>query len=560
MSSDPHSFLALDLGAATSSVSLIGRVGGHWRLVGHHAFPADVPVDAVVGLLLERARAADPELAAELGIEGASAVDALPRLVARSAPASSLALVTATERGLNALEAVAERTGWRLRSVSLEISDPLEITGLLLDRDVSTVLIAADEPPGADERPRLTELAALVAAASSRRPELVVVLAGSLAEHANDFGTVREPSQDVDGSTATDGEVVQLTRVESTPAGEAVLAPSTSAGDPPGSALRALLERLRAPDGDSRRGFVRATQALAEALDRRVEAIDVGLDGGIRVAASPGVAGETGTVVWGSSADAGLAPVEPDEAIVDGVLGWSTVPIDRHRMRDRLRELRLAPWSDAAGEGGPFRLAAARAALRRLVNLTPDIDRLPAADLLVVSGGAWAVAPGPAIALAIADVIRRPGVCQLAFDHARLMSPLGTIEDPGERRQMLRELSDDLLVPLGSVVMPQGLRAARSGGRLVVHGVTGSTELDLVPGGLELVDLPPGESAVAEFEFRHTVRLGARGRHFAIDVAGGLGGLLVDMRDVPLRLPDRADRRQELLAAWQDALWAGSDA
>jgi hypothetical protein len=42
-------------------------------------------------------------------------------------------------------------------------------------------------------------------------------------------------------------------------------------------------------------------------------------------------------------------------------------------------------------------------------------------------------------------------------------------------------------------------------------------------------------------------------------VAGGLGGLLVDLRDVPLRLPDRADRRRDLLAAWQAALWQGSD-
>jgi hypothetical protein len=258
------------------------------------------------------------------------------------------------------------------------------------------------------------------------------------------------------------------------------------------------------------------------------------------------------------SAEAGLAPVDPDEAVVDGVLGWSTVSIDRHRMRDRLRELRLSPWSDAAGEGGPLRLAAARAALQRLVDGTPDIDALPPADLLIISGGAWAVAPGPAIALAVVDVIRRPSVSQLAFDHARLLAPLGTIEDPGERQQMIRDLADDLLVPLGSVVMPQGLRAGRAGGRLVVHGVTGATELDLVYGGLELVDLPPGESAVAEFQFKDAVRLGARGRHFAIDVAGGLGGLLVDLRDVPLRLPERADRRQELLAAWQDALWAGS--
>ena len=54
-----------------------------------------------------------------------------------------------------------------------------------------------------------------------------------------------------------------------------------------------------------------------------------------------------------------------------------------------------------------------------------------------------------------------------------------------------------------------------------------------MPGGLELVDLAPGETAVAEFRFRDTVRLATRGRHFAVDVGGGLAGLLVDLRDVP---------------------------
>jgi hypothetical protein len=80
-----------------------------------------------------------------------------------------------------------------------------------------------------------------------------------------------------------------------------------------------------------------------------------------------------------------------------------------------------------------------------------------------------------------------------------------------------------------------------------------------VPGGLELVDLPPGEVATAEFDFRDPVRLGVRGRKFAVDVAGGLGGLLVDLRDVPLRLPDRPERRRELLDAWQESLWLTRD-
>ena len=75
-------------------------------------------------------------------------------------------------------------------------------------------------------------------------------------------------------------------------------------------------------------------------------------------------------------------------------------------------------------------------------------------------------------------------------------------------------------------------------------------QLDLMPGGLALVDLPPGTSAVAEFQFRDTIRLGARGRHFAIDVTGGLGGLVVDLRDVPLQAagtggsPGRAARNR----------------
>ena len=48
-------------------------------------------------------------------------------------------------------------------------------------------------------------------------------------------------------------------------------------------------------------------------------------------------------------------------------------------------------------------------------------------------------------------------------------------------------------------------------------------------------------------------------KHFAIDVTGGLAGLVVDLRDVPLRLPDRADLRGELLDAWQSVLVAGRD-
>ena len=124
----------------------------------------------------------------------------------------------------------------------------------------------------------------------------------------------------------------------------------------------------------------------------------------------------------------------------------------------------------------------------------------------------------------------------------------------------MADLRDELLVPLGSVLMPAAFFGTRAGGRLALHGSTGTVELDLVPGGLELVDLPPGEQAVVEAQFRDPVDLGRPGRRFAAEVTGGLGGLLVDLRDIPLRLPDRPDRRRDVLAAWQAAVWTGLDA
>ena len=139
-------------------------------------------------------------------------------------------------------------------------------------------------------------------------------------------------------------------------------------------------------------------------------------------------------------------------------------------------------------------------------------------------------------------------------DHAALLAPLGGIPDAMERRAVIADLADDLLAPLGTVVMPAGLRIGRSAGQLVVHGARSDATTELEAGELSIVPLGPGEGAVADFRFRDTVRLGGRGRGFAVDVAGGLAGLLVDLRDVPLRLPERADARREQLRTWRDAV------
>ncbi|HUP55718.1 MAG TPA: hypothetical protein VM408_09450 [Methylomirabilota bacterium] len=556
MTADPHAFLTIDHGAATVSIALIGRVAGTWRLIGSLALPAGADMDAAIDLLVARVRTADPELATTLGVTGIDGDD-LPRFEVRSRRPRRLAVVAGSERTLSRLMTTAARSGWRPSGASAESTDPLAMSRLLLDHGIDAILVGAADPPRADERSAIRELAALVAAVAVRRPEVPIILAGAMSETLDDFGDVSSrPGPTVlappAGTTAASGRGRRPLAAVTT---------SADGGDADGSPdpLSDLLLEVALPADDPRRAIGPATQALADVLHRRVESIILGHDASVRAAAEPSIGGMGKSVRLSVVPGAAVAPDEPDDAIVDGVLLWSTVPSDRHRIRDRMRELRIAPWADAAGDGAAVRMAAARAALVRLVAATADVDHGAPPDLVVCGGGIWSAVPAPTVALAHVDVIRRPGASQYALDHARLLGTLGAIPDPVERMTVIGDLIDDLLAPLGSVVIPSGLRSGRSAGSVLVHVGEGISELDLVPGGLELVDLPPGETAVAEFRFRDRVKLGARGRHFAVDVAGGLGGLLVDLRDVPLRLPDRADRRRDLLAAWQAALWQGSD-
>ncbi|HEY8439223.1 MAG TPA: hypothetical protein VIK65_11485 [Candidatus Limnocylindrales bacterium] len=543
MTSEPRAFLAVDHGAATTSAALIGRLAHRWRLIGSLALPARGDVDAIAAELVRRVHAADPELSAGIGLhpvdespDPAEVGARMPRLVAESAPARTLLALAVSERALEPLASAARKTGWRTREATLDAFDPFDLTVALLDARVDVLLVGAGDPPGADERRALDHLSAIVAGAVARRPELTVILAGAMADHL--------------GRIEPQGPTRQ---------GEILLGPAAAAGDPPGEPLKRLLDEVRGGPDDPRRAAGRIAAALADVLDRRIEILEIGFDGGLRATASPGVGGGDAEVRISIVADAGLVPPDPDDATVDRVLAWSTISLDRHRLRDRLRELRLWPWSGIAGDGARLRLAAARAALAILIEATPDQSALPAPDLVIVAGGAFAVAPGPAVALALADVVRRPAAVAIAQDHARVLGALGVIPDPVERRQALVDLVDDILTPLGSVVIPAGIRAGSSAGRLTVHAYGPPTDTDLIPGGLELVDLPPGVVATAEFAFRDPVRLGVRGRRFAVDVGGGLGGLLVDLRDVPLRLPDRPERRRELLDAWQESLWLTRD-
>jgi len=540
----PRTLAIVDAGGATLSVALVGHLDGRWRLLGSLAGPAAIDEDALLAAIAERTASADPVLAAGLGLDAGSRAD-VPRLTARSRPPGKLLVVGATERSLGLLMAEASRTSWHLISASPETHDPREMTELALDGTVDAVLLGAGDPPGPDERGALDDLAALGVAAARRRPDLRFVLCGGIRDRRA-WRAAR--ADDLDESRIVEVPAVAGRRGEE-------------------GLLRAALEGLRADPLDGRGAMRRSVASLADLLDRRVELIEVGFDGGTRILAEPGTGGGDSTTESVITAEGGLIPPEPGDDIIDGVLAWSTGNLDRHRLIDRLRELRIRPWADAAGDGARLRLAAASAALARMAAVTEHLGSRPAPDLTIVAGGAFAGAPASAIALAVAGTIRRPGATQLAWDHARLLGPIGTIDDPAERYALLADLARDALVPLGTTFV-----AAASGSRqgLGRHGRGSVGRVDLAGDGLSMsrelagdevhfMDLPPGAVARARFEFHDAVRLGRRTRSAEVEVTGGLAGLLVDLRAVPLRLPERRDRRRTMLAAWSELSWPGDD-
>jgi hypothetical protein len=107
--------------------------------------------------------------------------------------------------------------------------------------------------------------------------------------------------------------------------------------------------------------------------------------------------------------------------------------------------------------------------------------------------------------------------------------------------------------------MPAGVKAGRSAGQLRMMGAASVSEIELHPGAVQVVDLPPGRAARADLEFRDAVRLGKRGHRFSVDVGGGMCGLLVDLRDIPMRISDRPDSRRAALEAWQRGMWPEVD-
>jgi len=525
--------ILLDIGSAWTKATVVGRSTGRWRIAAHAAQPSSWPDVALVDTLAARlADSADPRLSDRLRALIAGA----PRITCHTptrAGRMALASVSADLSGLAARRA-AESAGWVVvESASLDDGRPAaERLAALQSVEVDAWLLAGGFDDESGEA--ALEMAGLVAAARGAG-QTPVLWAGS-ALMVDQVSALFEPRA-----------VRVLPNPRPSAERENVL--------PLRRYLEVLLVRLVEPGGARQLapvGFSRAVVALARTNGLRISAVDLGAQYATLITVDPRGSADSLVLASGGLASPSITSSGNPARIAHSI----PTAVDELAVADALQNLRarpdVLPHND---EELAIVHGAARALLEKMID---GQGRLEGIDLLIGGGRTIAAAPTPAQAMAIMiDGLRPLGVTQLAIDPAGALGPLGALGDDEivEGTEMLR---DDLLVPLGAAVVCRGTRPGHPAFRVTVHraGWPSIGPIEMRAGGLQVVPLARGQSAELEIELESGVTLGgrARARRVHASVLGGVVGLVLDARDIPLVLPRRIDDRRAVLAAWQDAM------
>ena len=527
--------LLVDIGSAWTKASVVGRSRGRWRIAAHLAQPTAWGDEELRRALAARlAPAADRRVADRLDdlLAGAPRISChTPRRAGR------LALAAVSEQ-LSAASAqrAAESAGWTVQAAAAA-DDGRSIAERLASLQAAEVdawlLGGGFEEGRADQA---LEMASLVAVARNGSGSPVIWAgASSLADE------VRELFE-ADAVSVVANPRPSATREDLVPLRHA---------------LEELLQRAVEPAGTRQHtpvAFRRSVAQLARSTIRRV----VGVDVGARYL-TWAQADEEGNAESRVFATGGLSAARLVTSGGPGRLARRLpIAIDELAVADALQNLHARPGTLPQTED---ELVILHAAVRQLLAQTvgdegADPDLFDDADLLIGAGRTIAAAPRPAqAAQLLLDGIRPLGVTQLALDAAGALAPLGALED-GEIAEGMGALRDDLLVPIGTSVVCRGGRPGQIVMRVRVRraGWPEIGPIELRGGQLQLLSLTRGHEAELDIELLNGATLGA-GRHTArvqATAAGGLVGLMLDARGIPLVLPRRSDDRRAVLAGWRD--------
>jgi hypothetical protein len=571
-----ESVLAADCGSVTTSVALLDRADGAFRLIARGQAPSsfetpwsDVTlgvrqairqIEEVTGrrLLDEQTNLITPQ---QMGGEG---IDAFVLASSAGAPLRLLLVGLMTDFSLPSARYVAVGTYAVIENTLSLLDDKGSDTEAqmlaLLGSRPEVVLIVG----GADKRTREPILAAtrVLALACSVEEEAArpqVLFAGHpelRPQVAEILGTTLEllavddirPAPDSEDSAAALMELENLYR-------------ERKMGRVPG--FGALSAWSPVPAVPAARAFGYVVRYLAEFHNRNV----IGIDVGSMAVTVAGVLDRRFSLITRSDLGVGYSiggvlKRTSVENILRWVPGEIELEIDRARNILLNKELHPATMPQLRDEL-LLEQALAKEAMRlawqdmqerwAMLGLSPGVSAQRERDLIVGAGSLLAHAPTPGqVALMLLDVIQPTVLSDIVIDVANLTVPLGAVAtvQPLAAAQVIHQ---DAFLALGTVVVPVGTAAEGETALNVgiIYQDNRTLEIEVPFGSLEVIPLPVGEEA--RLELRPTRRFDVGqgpGRAAETDVRGGAAGVMIDARGRPLPLPDDLETCRAKVQEW----------
>lgn len=241
---------------------------------------------------------------------------------------------------------------------------------------------------------------------------------------------------------------------------------------------------------------------------------------------------------------------------------WLTIPASDAEVSDYLWNRALYPSSipSTAGES-----AIERAALRQVMRLMmQDMERLEALPSLrfepiLLSGSAISRMVTPVQSLFVAlDGIQPLGISPLILDKHGILPMLGAIAgaNPLLAVQVLESTAFTNLATVVNVVSRAGMGSPLLQARLD-YADGNYFEAEVKQGSIISLPLSPGMSGMLRLHPTRRVEIEelALGRE-PIKVTGGVCGVVLDARGRPIRLPEDASKRMDLIKEWEFLLGA----
>lgn len=252
---------------------------------------------------------------------------------------------------------------------------------------------------------------------------------------------------------------------------------------------------------------------------------------------------------------------------IEDIMRWLPLDIAPNDVRDYLYQCALYPGTiPATKEDHAIAHAISRQALYLALrearrNFPPDArflrkDLMPLFEPILAGGGALSDAPtaGQSLLLLL-DALQPVGITSIILDQNNLLPLLGAAAESNYLLPV-QVLESGAFMSLGtvvSVISPATYGTPVLRARLTYEdGTEASAEVKF--GGLEIMPLGMGQTARLTLQPLQRSDVGnGPGRNAALQVVGGVMGVVIDARGRPLILPEDPVRRRELFKKW---LWS----